>query len=209
MALSKQKSLTISSMTVLELSELIKAMEEKFGVSAAAAVAVAGPAAAARRRRRRRADRIHRHARRVRREQGQRHQGGARTDGPRPEGSQGPGRRRAEGREGSASSRPTPKQRRRSSKTPAPRSRSSNTAHRREAGGRPPAFLRLVGSPRQRAKRPKQSESRVAVRSSLSSEATAGRHGLVGHRGNSARCRQPAVGSGQPPSRGARSRTSR
>src|SRR5438477_275662 len=37
----------ISSMTVLELSELIKAMEEKFGVSAAAAVAVAGPAAGA------------------------------------------------------------------------------------------------------------------------------------------------------------------
>ena len=36
----------IASMTVLELSELIKAMEEKFGVSAAAAVAVAGPAAA-------------------------------------------------------------------------------------------------------------------------------------------------------------------
>jgi len=37
----------ISSMTVLELSELIKQMEEKFGVSAAAAVAVAGPAAGA------------------------------------------------------------------------------------------------------------------------------------------------------------------
>jgi len=37
----------ISSMTVLELSELIKAMEDKFGVSAAAAVAVAGPAGAA------------------------------------------------------------------------------------------------------------------------------------------------------------------
>ena len=36
----------ISSLTVLELSELIKAMEEKFGVSAAAAVAVAAPAAA-------------------------------------------------------------------------------------------------------------------------------------------------------------------
>ena len=35
----------ISSMTVLELSELIKEMEEKFGVSAAA-VAVAAPAAA-------------------------------------------------------------------------------------------------------------------------------------------------------------------
>ena len=37
----------VASMTVLELSELIKAMEDKFGVSAAAAVAVAGPAAAA------------------------------------------------------------------------------------------------------------------------------------------------------------------
>jgi large subunit ribosomal protein L7/L12 len=37
----------ISSMTVLELSELIKAMEEKFGVSAAAAVAAVAPAAAA------------------------------------------------------------------------------------------------------------------------------------------------------------------
>ena len=37
----------IGSMTVLELSELIKAMETKFGVSAAAAVAVAGPAAGA------------------------------------------------------------------------------------------------------------------------------------------------------------------
>ena len=37
----------ISSMTVLELSQLIKDMEEKFGVSAAAAVAVAGPAVAA------------------------------------------------------------------------------------------------------------------------------------------------------------------
>ena len=37
---------TISNMTVLELSQLIKEMEEKFGVSAAAAaVAVAAPAA--------------------------------------------------------------------------------------------------------------------------------------------------------------------
>src|SRR2546421_596385 len=33
----------IASMTVLELSELIKAMEQKFGVSATAAVAAAGP----------------------------------------------------------------------------------------------------------------------------------------------------------------------
>ena len=37
----------VSKLTVLELSQLIKDMEEKFGVSAAAAVSVAGPAAAA------------------------------------------------------------------------------------------------------------------------------------------------------------------
>ena len=46
MALNKDEILdAIAGMTVLELSELIKAMEEKFGVSAAAAVAVAAPAA--------------------------------------------------------------------------------------------------------------------------------------------------------------------
>lgn len=37
----------IESMTVLELSELVKALEEKFGVSAAAPVAVAAAAPAA------------------------------------------------------------------------------------------------------------------------------------------------------------------
>ncbi len=37
----------IENMTVLELSELVKAMEEKFGVSAAAPVAVAAAAPAA------------------------------------------------------------------------------------------------------------------------------------------------------------------
>ena len=37
----------ISKMSVLELSQLIKDMEEKFGVSAAAAVAVAAPAGGA------------------------------------------------------------------------------------------------------------------------------------------------------------------
>ena len=49
MALSKDEILdAIAGMTVLDLSELIKAMEEKFGVSAAAAVSVAAaPAAAA------------------------------------------------------------------------------------------------------------------------------------------------------------------
>ncbi|MBM6929362.1 50S ribosomal protein L7/L12 [Parasutterella secunda] len=49
MALTKEEILdAIASMTVLEVSELIKMMEEKFGVSAAAAaVAVAAPAAGA------------------------------------------------------------------------------------------------------------------------------------------------------------------
>ena len=37
----------IKALTVLELSELVKAVEEEFGVSAAAAVAVAAPAAGA------------------------------------------------------------------------------------------------------------------------------------------------------------------
>ena len=49
MALTKEEILdAIASMTVLEVSDLIKMMEEKFGVSAAAAaVAVAAPAAGA------------------------------------------------------------------------------------------------------------------------------------------------------------------
>ena len=38
---------TIEKMTVMELADLVKALEEKFGVSAAAAVAVAAPGAAA------------------------------------------------------------------------------------------------------------------------------------------------------------------
>ncbi len=47
MAISKDDILeAVSSMTVMELNDLVKAFEEKFGVSAAA-VAVAGPAGAA------------------------------------------------------------------------------------------------------------------------------------------------------------------
>jgi large subunit ribosomal protein L7/L12 len=46
MALSKEDILNaIAEMSVMEVVELVEAMEEKFGVSAAAAVAVAGPAA--------------------------------------------------------------------------------------------------------------------------------------------------------------------
>ena len=48
MAATKEEILeAIASMTVLEVSELVKAMEEKFGVSAAAPVAVAAVGAAA------------------------------------------------------------------------------------------------------------------------------------------------------------------
>lgn len=46
MSISKEQVLeAVAAMSVLELSQLIKDMEEKFGVSAAAAVAVAAPAA--------------------------------------------------------------------------------------------------------------------------------------------------------------------
>ena len=48
MAISKEEVLeAISSMSVLDLSELIKEMEEKFGVSAAAMAVAAAPASAA------------------------------------------------------------------------------------------------------------------------------------------------------------------
>ncbi|OHD11887.1 MAG: 50S ribosomal protein L7/L12 [Spirochaetes bacterium GWB1_48_6] len=48
MALSNVEILdAIANMTVLQVSELVKAMEEKFGVTAAAPVAAAGPAAVA------------------------------------------------------------------------------------------------------------------------------------------------------------------
>jgi large subunit ribosomal protein L7/L12 len=48
MSVSKEQILdSIASMSVMDVVELVKAMEEKFGVSAAAAVAVAPAAAAA------------------------------------------------------------------------------------------------------------------------------------------------------------------
>ena len=48
MSLSNEQIIeAISSKTLVEVMELVKAMEEKFGVSAAAPVAAAGPAAAA------------------------------------------------------------------------------------------------------------------------------------------------------------------
>lgn len=48
MALSRDDILeAVASMSVMDVVELVKAMEDKFGVSAAAAVAVAAPAGAA------------------------------------------------------------------------------------------------------------------------------------------------------------------
>jgi len=48
MALSRDDILeAIANMSVMDVVELVKAMEDKFGVSAAAAVAVAAPAASA------------------------------------------------------------------------------------------------------------------------------------------------------------------
>ena len=56
---------TLESMTVLELNALVKQLEERWGVSAAAPMAVgvaAEPLAARRQRLRRGADRVRRHA---------------------------------------------------------------------------------------------------------------------------------------------------
>jgi large subunit ribosomal protein L7/L12 len=47
MATKEELLEAIANMTVMEISDLIKAMEEKFGVTAAAPVAVAGAAVAA------------------------------------------------------------------------------------------------------------------------------------------------------------------
>jgi len=69
----------ISNMTVLELSELLKAFEERFGVTAAAPVAAAGaagPAAsAAEAPAERGAGRVRRHPHRCRRQENPGHQG--------------------------------------------------------------------------------------------------------------------------------------
>mgnify|MGYP000019513692 CR=1 FL=1 len=93
MAVTKEEVVEfIANMTVLELSEFIKELEEKFGVSAAApaaAMMVAAPAEAAAPAEEK--DRIRRHPEVRRRQQDRRHQGCPRPDRPRPEGSQGQG----------------------------------------------------------------------------------------------------------------------
>ena len=93
----------LKSISVLELSERIKALEEAFGVSAAAMSAA--PAAAGRRRRRRGrgrggADGVRRHPDRPRRQEDPGHQGRPRGHRPRPQGGQGARRRGPQARQG-------------------------------------------------------------------------------------------------------------
>ena len=90
----------IETMTVLELANLVKALEERFGVSAAAVAAPAAGGAAA-------AAAVEEQTEfnvelaRSRRQQAERHQGGPRDRlRPGPQGGQGPGRRRPQGRQG-------------------------------------------------------------------------------------------------------------
>ena len=88
----------IKGLTLLEASDLVKKMEEAFGVSAAAAapVMMAGGAAAAGGCAGGGKDGIRRRPHRSRREQDQRDQGGPRSHQPGLERSQGPGRWRSQ-----------------------------------------------------------------------------------------------------------------
>ena len=86
----------ISELSVLELSELLKEFEERFGVTAAAPVAVAAAPRGRRGRRRGRGggeERVRRHPHRGRRQEDPGHQGGPLAHEPRAEGGQGPRRR--------------------------------------------------------------------------------------------------------------------
>ena len=75
-------------MTVLELSEVVNALEEEFGVTAAAPVTAAGPAAGAAAAPKR-SRRLRRDPPVGRREEDRGHQGRPRVDGSRPQGGQG------------------------------------------------------------------------------------------------------------------------
>ena len=122
----------IDTMSVLELSELVKAFEERYGVTAAAPVAVAAAgapaaggdgAAAAATEEQTEFDAV---LTDVGAEQDPRDQGRARADRPWPQGGEGPRRRRPEGRAARASPRRRPRRSRRSSPRRARPSRSSS-----------------------------------------------------------------------------------
>ena len=92
----------LKSISVLELSERIKALEEEFGVSATA-VAAAAPCRRRRRRRRRGRGGVEhrrRHHHRRGRQEDPGHQGRPRRHRPRPQGGQGARRRGAQARQG-------------------------------------------------------------------------------------------------------------
>ena len=105
-------------------------------MTAAAPVAVGGGRWRRWRRRgrgRRGEGRVRRHPRGRRRQEDPGHQGGPRAHEPRPEGGQGPRRRRPEARRSRRPPRKTPRRPRPSSKSPAPRSSSSR--HRADRSG--------------------------------------------------------------------------
>ncbi len=118
----------LSNLPVIQIAELVKELETKWGVSAApVAVAAAGgggaaPAAAAEEQTEFNVILADAGANKINVIKAVRE-----ITGPRPQGSQGPGRRRAQDRSRKASARTRPRTSRRSSKLPAPRSRSSKT----------------------------------------------------------------------------------
>ena len=128
----------LKSISVLELSERIKALEEEFGVSATA-VAAAAPAGGGGggdgARGRGGADRVRRRPHRRRRQEDPGHQGRPRGDRPRPQGGQGARRRGARSPSRRASSATRPTSSRPSSRRPARPSRSSSPRTRAITGG--------------------------------------------------------------------------
>jgi hypothetical protein len=142
MAISKEDILeTVGSMTVMDLNDLVKAFEEKFGVSAAA-MAVAGPAPVRAARRRQRKSRPSSSLAAVGVTQKVEVIGGSRGDrlGPRKPriwstAHRNPSRKR--------SPRPTPRRSRSNWKTPAQKPRSSKAVLAGWAGGFGPPALCL------------------------------------------------------------------
>src|SRR5262245_41381614 len=85
-------------MSVLQLADFKKAFEDKFGVTAAAPMMMGGMSGGGGRG----ADGVRRRARGRWRQEDPGHQGGARGDGSRPQGGEGPGGRRSQGGQGQA-----------------------------------------------------------------------------------------------------------
>ena len=91
---------SIDSWTMLEVNKLVKGIENKYGISAAAPVAVAARPGGGRRRGGGGEDGIQRHPGRCRREEDPSDQGGSRHHGAGPERSQRPGGRRSQAGQG-------------------------------------------------------------------------------------------------------------